>query len=211
MDRQHQRKDSEEGITSLEEDANEPKNKASDWMEIAGVMDWVEAAIDTDGPTPEKAFVSAAEPTAVEPTATIDDAQLEMLIKKALIYVVDDELVMRILMDRALENAGFENIKLFADGDDVIKAIFDEDGRIREMPALIMSDTEMKRMGGLALYEKIKTINESARPLFLASSGNHNTQAKWGSVPFISKPFDIFEVTKMVAEELKRNGRFTKN
>ncbi len=140
-----------------------------------------------------------------------NEQDMEEIVRNALIYVVDDDDIVRIMMGEGFKRCGFRHIKVFRDGDEVIPAMFDAGGKLREIPDVILCDTEMARMGGLELYKRIRLLGKTVQPLFVATSGNHNIREEWGDVPFIEKPFMISEVVKDVTHELKQKKGFLKN
>jgi|WetSurMetagenome_2_1015567.scaffolds.fasta_scaffold136134_1 CheY-like chemotaxis protein len=137
----------------------------------------------------------------------------EAILKNSLIYIVDNEPAMTRAIERLLKMSGFKNTRLFYDGDEVFPVIFSDDGTYHEIPDLVITDTEMKRVGGLALYERLKTIPDALRPAIIAVSGGNDQQKSWSKeeVSFIPKPFDrgIMEISvdRVLRERLARKNQ----
>jgi CheY-like chemotaxis protein len=206
----------EEERKSLEppRDASTVKKISAVWKEIMGVTDVLREKISS-GIDSGQAYVSSVHydktddingPASSHEQAAASDGSVEKEIKKSLIYVVDDEDLLRILLSRILEKQGYGNYRVFSDGDEAASAIFSDDGTYHEIPDLIITDTEMKRMGGPALHEKLKSIPEQYRPAVIAASGNHFNKNAWDAegVPFVSKPFDAASIASLTMEVLMK-------
>lgn len=194
MSNEHPERPANEGEEYLPERPTQANPAETDQSQpVSSVVDGVIKTLSSnDKPAAEVQEASMSAP---------DGKELEVRVKKALIYFVDDEPAMNIVLKRGFSRLGFENLRSFNDGDEVIAAMFDKGGAIRELPDVIISDTQMMRMGGLALYEKIKAI-EGLQPFFIAASGNGEFKEKWQDVPFILKPYDINEVACRVTKTL---------
>jgi len=110
------------------------------------------------------------------------------------ILVVDDELSMREFLKILLEKEGYV-VSSAADAasalDQIKSAIFD----------LIISDIKMPGMGGLTLLEKIKEINSNLPVIMItayASPENAVIAMKGGAFDYITKPFKVDEIIKIV-------------
>lgn len=110
------------------------------------------------------------------------------------ILVVDDELSMREFLKILLEKEGYE-VSTAADAasaiDQIESAGFD----------LVISDIKMPGMGGLTLLEKIKDIDNSLPVIMItayASPENAVVAMKSGAFDYITKPFKVDEIIKII-------------
>ena len=110
------------------------------------------------------------------------------------ILVVDDELSMREFLKILLEKEGY-GVSSAADAahaiDQIKSAGFD----------LIISDIKMPGMGGLTLLEKIKEIDNSLPVIMItayASPENAVVAMKSGAFDYITKPFKVDEIIKII-------------
>ena len=110
------------------------------------------------------------------------------------ILVVDDELSMREFLKILLEKEGYEVITASEASsaiDLIQKQNFD----------LVLSDVKMPGMGGLTLLEKIKEIDNSIPVIMItafASPENAVIAMKSGAFDYITKPFKVDEILKII-------------
>jgi two-component system chemotaxis response regulator CheY len=106
------------------------------------------------------------------------------------ILVVDDSRAMRMIVIRALRQAGFA-------GHDVLEA---DDGRtalalIRaEEPGLVMSDWNLPGMSGLDLLASLRSAGDRTPFCFVTSEGSDSKReeaAAAGALGLIAKPFTV--------------------
>jgi len=127
----------------------------------------------------------------------------EERLKQALIYVVDDEESILRLLGRILGRKGFNNIKYFNDGAEVLPALFANDGTLREAPDLFILDTQMPIMDGPKLYVQLMKISEQLRPNVIAISGGMRNNEQWDKeVSFLHKPFDSATLLNLIRAKL---------
>ncbi len=110
------------------------------------------------------------------------------------ILVVDDELSMREFLKILLEKAGYQ-VTTAADASSAIDHIQNKDFD------LVLSDIRMPGMGGLTLLEKIKEVNSSIPVIMItayASPDNAVVAMKSGAFDYITKPFKVDEITKII-------------
>ena len=110
------------------------------------------------------------------------------------ILVVDDELSMREFLKILLEKAGYQ-VNTAADASSAIELIQNKDFD------LVLSDIRMPGMGGLTLLEKIKEVNSSIPVIMItayASPDNAVIAMKSGAFDYITKPFKVEEITKII-------------
>jgi two-component system response regulator PilR (NtrC family) len=110
------------------------------------------------------------------------------------ILVVDDELSMREFLKILLDKEGYE-VSTASEASSAIDLIkcqnFD----------LVISDIKMPGMGGLSLLGKIKEINSSLPVIMItafASPDNAVIAMKRGAFDYITKPFKVDEIIKIV-------------
>jgi len=110
------------------------------------------------------------------------------------ILVVDDELSMREFLKILLEKEGY-----------VVTSVADAASAIDQIKAtgfdLIISDIKMPGMGGLTLLEKIKEINSKLPVIMItayASPENAVIAMKGGAFDYITKPFKVDEIIKII-------------
>jgi len=110
------------------------------------------------------------------------------------ILVVDDELSMREFLKILLEKEGYQ-VTTAANASSVIDLIQDQDFD------LVLSDIRMPGMGGLTLLEKIKEVNNSVPVIMItayASPDNAVVAMKSGAFDYITKPFKVDEIIKII-------------
>lgn len=126
-------------------------------------------------------------------------------IKKMLIYVADDEEINLRLIKMVLNQAGFENIKLFSGG----LAMLDE--LVHARPDLLLLDIMMPGFSGYDVLQRIKTDNlYSDIPIIMitAASLDDNMEPlarsfEMGAMDYISKPFANLELVQRVKSALR--------
>jgi len=111
----------------------------------------------------------------------------------AKLLIVDDEDNIRKVLKQLLARNGFTDIIEAVDGVEALEKINDNE------IDLVISDINMPRMDGIALYEKAKKLG----PVFiiLTAFGSIETavnMVKSGVYDFISKPFDESELVNTV-------------
>jgi two-component system response regulator PilR (NtrC family) len=110
------------------------------------------------------------------------------------ILVVDDELSMREFLKILLEKEGYK-VTTAPDASSVIDLIQKQDFD------LVLSDIRMPGMGGLSLLEKIKEVDNSLPVIMItayASPENAVVAMKSGAFDYITKPFKVDEITKII-------------
>ncbi|MFC1843479.1 sigma-54-dependent transcriptional regulator [Thermodesulfobacteriota bacterium] len=110
------------------------------------------------------------------------------------ILVVDDELSMREFLKILLEKEGY-NVSTAPEAANAIELINDQSFD------LVISDIKMPGMGGLTLLEKIKEINNTLPVIMItafASPDNAVTAMRSGAFDYITKPFKVDEIIKII-------------
>ncbi len=120
------------------------------------------------------------------------------------LLVDDDEMLLR-LLEINLEKVGCEVLKAL-DGSTALRLAE------RESPGLILLDLMMPVMSGWEVMRRLK-LSEATRdiPVVVITGkvdrATRQELMELGAEDFISKPFDLFEVRKMVRERLYRSDR----
>lgn len=135
---------------------------------------------------------------------------VEKPLDEAKIYVVDDEPAIRRAIQRPLSRH-FKNISVFDDGEDVLQTMFQDDHLV-EVPHLVLSDTNMKRVSGPELARRLQAVDASIRPRFVAVTGaflENNIQSYVeNGLPVIEKPFSFGVVLATMAQELRQHPAY---
>ncbi len=127
---------------------------------------------------------------------------MEMLKNKNIIFADDDSQICT-LMKTVLENSGF-NISICKTGSE----IYDELVRRPDFYDLILLDIGLEDLDGISLTQKIKAENNlSDIPLIFVSGlsdpGHKKLGFEAGCVDYITKPFDILEITMRINLQLE--------
>ncbi|MDG1484278.1 MAG: PAS domain S-box protein [Myxococcota bacterium] len=111
---------------------------------------------------------------------------------KAHLLVVEDELVLRRLLQRALKNAGY-TVSVAVNGDEALARYTEEHVTID----LVLTDMVMPKMGGWMLSTKLAALG-MRRVVFMSGytldGDNLNANESW----FIAKPFGIGALLKII-------------
>ena len=123
---------------------------------------------------------------------------IESVLAKCRVLVVDDSLTMRKVLSRSLEREGFEVI-VAKDGIDAMQVL------LETTPDAILTDIEMPRMDGFALARNIRDDARTANtPLIMISSrtaDKHRSLAKEiGVDAFFGKPVQDDDLINMMIE-----------
>ena len=152
------------------------------------------------GPADTAAAPAAAAAPAPEKTAPAVAAG------KPRVMVADDDPIMRMLLKKFIENAGYEAVEA-ADGEEALT-------KIAEGPApdLLISDINMPRMNGYDLVKGVRgTLGLLDLPvIMLTTEGSDKSQElafKLGADDYVIKPFKGPLVMARVTAALRRAGR----
>lgn len=140
----------------------------------------------------------------------LDNEAGEVPMTQALVYLVDDEPANSRALKRTLGER-FSNVKTFNDGEYALDAISQE-GKLVEVPHLVISDTNMPRMSGTELAKALQDIDPGIRPRFIGLSGiftedNLRTYSELGH-PVFEKPYNRSNVLAVALQELRRHPGF---
>ena len=115
------------------------------------------------------------------------------------ILVVDDQEMMRTILIRFLQRAGYEVIC----AENGLKAI--QLYRLHN-PILVISDIKMPQLNGLELLAEIKKIDEHAMVILITGFGNEEILLKalrGGAINFFKKPIEIEEIIAVVKQAIR--------
>lgn len=117
------------------------------------------------------------------------------------IFIIDDSKIQLILLEKALERAGF-SVSVFTNGYDLIDSLEDN------QPDLIISDVDMPVLNGFELIEEIQNeFNRIAFPFFFISASWNKTIKKkaedLGAAMLIEKPFKFEVVINEIQQVLE--------
>ncbi len=131
-----------------------------------------------------------------------------MPVKKEKILIVDDELIIRELLQDLLTEEGF-SVETAPDGETALN-IIRETGEI----AVLFTDIMMPKMDGITLIHKAKEINPGIVPIIMTGYATIETAraaVKEGAYDYVLKPFNITEIKTVVNNALERNRLIQEN
>ena len=120
------------------------------------------------------------------------------------IMLVDDAKVMRLMLSRIFEQAGYEVVGEAASGTEAIE-------KYKELkPDLVMMDITMPEMSGIDAVMEIKKIDPDARIIMCTAMGQRTLVLEAiaaGARNYIVKPFTPSKVLEAVREALRDDAR----
>ena len=125
---------------------------------------------------------------------------IELLTKNSEVWVVDDDVSIRWVLERALNDVGL-SVRQFRSGDEAM-GVFDH-----ELPNLVMTDIKMPGRSGLEFLEILGgRFPEVPVIVMTAYTDLDNAVSAYGSGTFeyLPKPFDLDEATALVKRALAR-------
>ncbi|MDD2804608.1 MAG: type II/IV secretion system protein [Elusimicrobiales bacterium] len=164
------------------------------------------AASPAASPQPVQASASVPAPANSAPETPAAPAALPP--GKPRVMVADDDQIMRMLLKKFIENAGYEALEA-ADGEEALT-------KIAEGPApdLLISDINMPKMNGFDLVKGLRgTLGLLDMPvIMLTTEGSDKSQElafQLGADDYVIKPFKGPLVMARVTAALRRAGRIT--
>jgi CheY-like chemotaxis protein len=135
---------------------------------------------------------------------------VEKPLSEAKIYVVDDDPLVANSMKRPFRG-NYQNISVFGDGEEALDAMY-KDGKLVEVPHLVISDTNMKRIHGPELARKLQDLDAAIRPRFVAMTGkfqsaNIREYVEMG-LSVLGKPFYPGVLLALSTQELRQHPGF---
>jgi two-component system chemotaxis response regulator CheY len=118
------------------------------------------------------------------------------------ILIVDDSKAMRLIVRRALRQAGFadEAIEEACNGAEALKAI-----RVKS-PDLVLSDWNMPEMAGIDLLSALRKEGRQVPFVFVTSEGTVEMRERAtsaGAAALIAKPFDAETLRRVLGPLIK--------
>lgn len=96
--------------------------------------------------------------------------------KMARLFVADDSVLVRNQLEKRLTEAGFEDIHIFCNGEEIYEALMQEKEKaesggqgLADTVNLVLTDIEMPRLDGLTLCKKLKTLAPNLPVMVLSS------------------------------------------
>jgi CheY-like chemotaxis protein len=115
----------------------------------------------------------------------------------ATILIVDDDPIIRTLINRALTRAGYR----VQEAEDGLSAL---DKIATARPTLVLTDLMMPRMKGDALVEQVM---QGPHPIPCILMSAYDMDSLPATAPFLSKPFAIPDLMRLVMETLLNQAR----
>lgn len=119
--------------------------------------------------------------------------------ERALVFLVEDDDLMRSSTRRLLRSAGFR-VEAFASAEDFLTS-----GRVEETACLIL-DMRMPGMSGLQLQRRLAGEGRHIPIVFISAHDNQEMRAQAmqaGAVDFLQKPFSEEALLKAIRNALK--------
>jgi len=116
------------------------------------------------------------------------------MVKKAKIWVVDDDDSIRWVLDKALSKAGF-NTEIFNSADDALEHLDSS------LPDVILSDIRMPGTSGLGLLDNIKNSHPEIPVIIMTAHTDLDSAVAsydQGAFEYLPKPFDVNEAMILV-------------
>ncbi len=128
----------------------------------------------------------------VDSSSQLSTVEGSQAMSRRKVLVVDDEPPLREFIAEALSEVGY-TVCTASDGIEAIEVIE------REAPDLVLADVRMPRLDGVSLLEHLSQ-GDHKLPVVLMSA--YWTGTELAGAPFVSKPFDINHLLKIVARGL---------
>ena len=118
----------------------------------------------------------------------------ELMPKKNLVWVVDDDESIRWVLEKGLSESGLK-VETFESAHQVIKKLEEES------PGAILTDIKMPGTSGLALLDQVKEIRPDIPVIIMTAHSDLESAVEsyeHGAWEYLPKPFDIDEAIKIV-------------
>ena len=140
--------------------------------------------------------------TAEETLSDGEDSDLDRAIKASKILIVDDQMVVRKLIEFYLTAGGYSNLIFAEDGDDALEAIE------AETPDLVILDLQMPRMGGFEVCEKLRANPDYKMLPILVQTAADSAEDRArifeaGATDMVGKPINDAELRARVGIHLQ--------
>lgn len=117
----------------------------------------------------------------------------------AKILVVDDELSMREMLSNFLKNEGYR-VLVVDNGEEAVARVRDEE------PQVVLLDMKMAGMDGIETLAQIRELNKDTSIIIITAygtMGNVVEAMKLGIYDYITKPFDVEKLKRLIERALK--------
>ena len=147
--------------------------------------------------------ISDPESLAVEPSASGEEStEPDRAIKSPKILIVDDQIVVRKLIEFYLTAGGYNNLIFAEDGDDALAAIE------AEAPDLVILDLQMPRMGGFEVCERLRgNADYQMLPILVQTAADSAEDRarifEAGATDMVGKPINDAELRARVGIHLQ--------
>ena len=123
--------------------------------------------------------------------------------QQPVIYVVDDDLAVRLSLENLLESAGY-TVQSFASADDYLAR------ESIDAPSCLVLDVRLKGRSGLELQRELVRLGETQPVIFITGHGDVPMSVaamKAGAIEFLTKPFRDQDLLDAVYTAIERHIR----
>jgi DNA-binding NarL/FixJ family response regulator len=125
-----------------------------------------------------------------------------MEIKSDLIYIADDHIMVAQGISSLLQQLGYENIRIFTNGDEVVKACN------TQKPSLIFLDVYMPEGDGISTLKKLRGSGFQMPVMMLSMTADKkyvDTSMEQGANAYLHKSCDAQEISKAISAIENKN------
>lgn len=122
----------------------------------------------------------------------------------AKILVVDDQFGIRSMLFETFREEQYE-VEMAENGAEALRLFIDFE------PNLILMDVKMPGMDGIETLRQIRALDRQVSVIMMTGYGdiqNMEQTKELGTINYVSKPFDLFELRERVSEILNTEGSY---
>jgi FixJ family two-component response regulator len=122
--------------------------------------------------------------------------------KRAVVFVIDDDVLMRGALDNLLRSVGLD-VRVFASPQEFMRA------ERPDAPGCLVLDMRLPGMSGLAVQQQLANSGVAMPVIFISGHADVPTSVramKAGALEFLTKPFNDQELLDAVHAAIKRDG-----
>lgn len=122
----------------------------------------------------------------------------------AKIMVVDDQFGIRSMLFETFREEQYE-VEMAENGAEALRLFIDFE------PNLILMDVKMPGMDGIETLRQIRALDRQVSVIMMTGYGdiqNMEQTKELGTINYVSKPFDLFELRERVSEILNTEGSY---
>jgi len=176
-----------------------PKGHGLGLAAVQGIVEGHEGRVEVESQVEEGATFRVILPLTGTTSTDTESPSLEG--REGLVLVVDDETMLRRVLRRGLERAGFEVIEA-ADGREGLARFLRQEGDVD----LVLLDLMMPEMGGLEVLQEIRGRGHDTRVLLMSGYHQEDLDSDLNeSTVFLHKPFRIPKLVAAVRELLGKS------